>query len=355
MRILLYTDNHYSEKSSVIDWQGKKFSARIENQIESLNWVGKLAIEKGCDSVICLGDFFDKPVLNDEEISGLREIKWNNLPHYFLIGNHESTVVDLRYSATKILENDDNRFIIHKPTYIKKDDFYLLFIPYYLPNELKSIEEYMKEAGIEEVDRNKIIILSHNDVYGTEFVSGVESTSGFKISDIENNCQLFLNGHIHAKQKICKNGYNIGNLTGKNYTENSFTSNHCATLLTLEDGKAKIEFIENPYAFNFYTIHVNMEKDLIALSKIKDNANVRIYCPLKLRELVDKAIENNDKIISHRVCDIFDKSSRRANDEEEAVEEITQESYISKFKSFCIDNSPNVDDLFKEELEEILK
>ena len=355
MKILLYTDNHYSENSSVIDWQGKKFSARIENQIQSLNWVEELAISKGCDSVICLGDFFDKPFLNDEEISGLRDIKWNNLPHYFLIGNHESTVVDLRYSATKILENDDNRFIVYKPTYIKKGEFYLLFIPYYLPNELKSIEEYAKEAGIENVDKDKIIILSHNDVYGTEFVSGINSTSGIKLSDIERNCQLFLNGHIHSKQKICKNGYNIGNLTGKNYTENSFTDNHCATLLTLEEGKATIEFIENPYAFNFYTLHLNSEEDLKIFDKIKSNSNVRVNCPLRLRDEVVKIIDNNSKIVSHRIIDIVDRSLNKSDDPGEMIEEITQESYMVKFRNFCLDKSENVDDLFREELEEILK
>ena len=60
MRILLYTDNHFCTNSSIIRKNGEKYSIRLENQIKSVNWAEQLGIEKNCDMVIHLGDFFDK-------------------------------------------------------------------------------------------------------------------------------------------------------------------------------------------------------------------------------------------------------------------------------------------------------
>lgn len=355
MKILLYTDNHYSKKTSVINWQGSKYSARIENQILSLNWVEQLAVDNDCDSVICLGDFFDKPVLDDEEISGLKEIRWSNITHFFLVGNHESTVMDLRYSATNILSNNINRFIIDQPFYIQRNDFYLVFIPYYLPDELKPIEEYLNLVGLKDVDKNKVIILSHNDICGIDFIAGIKSTSGFTLGDIENNCNLFLNGHIHSREKFCKNGYNIGNLTGKNFTEDSFKHPHGATILNIENGKATLEFVENPYAFNFYTLNIIEDKDFNQLDEIKNNSIVRIHCSLNLRERLMEQINNDKRIIKSTIFDLSGEKVKTNLEEDLDLTEITAESYMVKFRNFCLNHSEKVDDLFMNELEEILK
>ena len=54
MKILFYTDNHFCERYSVIDRQGKKYTLRLENQLESINWVEKLAQEKCCQYILVL-------------------------------------------------------------------------------------------------------------------------------------------------------------------------------------------------------------------------------------------------------------------------------------------------------------
>ena len=54
-RILLFTDNHFSQYSSIIISRGDKFSTRLENQIQSLNWVNETAIEKNCKRLDELG------------------------------------------------------------------------------------------------------------------------------------------------------------------------------------------------------------------------------------------------------------------------------------------------------------
>lgn len=37
MKILLYTDNHFCEKSSIINKYGEKYTYRLENQLKSIN------------------------------------------------------------------------------------------------------------------------------------------------------------------------------------------------------------------------------------------------------------------------------------------------------------------------------
>ena len=61
MKIMIYSDNHFCEKFSIISKMGNKYTLRLENQIKSLNWAEDLAYHRGCQYVICAGDFFDKP------------------------------------------------------------------------------------------------------------------------------------------------------------------------------------------------------------------------------------------------------------------------------------------------------
>ena len=46
MKILCFTDNHFCEKSSIITKYGAKYTLRLENQLNSLNWVEQTAKKK---------------------------------------------------------------------------------------------------------------------------------------------------------------------------------------------------------------------------------------------------------------------------------------------------------------------
>ena len=104
MKILLYTDVHLSTNSSIIRKRGTKYSERLENIIASVNWAEHKATELSCDEIICLGDFYDKHILSDEEITALTDIEWAKMPHTFIVGNHESSVDGLRYNSVKSLQ-----------------------------------------------------------------------------------------------------------------------------------------------------------------------------------------------------------------------------------------------------------
>ena len=41
-----------------------------------------------------------------------------------------------------------------------------------------------------------------------------KSTEGYNVQDIDANCDLFINGHLHNGEKITKKIINIGNISG---------------------------------------------------------------------------------------------------------------------------------------------
>lgn len=247
-KICIWGDNHWSQYSSILRKRGDKYSVRLENSIASLDWVENLATSQGCSFVVCTGDFFDAAVLKAEELTALEDIKWNNLPHMFLVGNHEMGRSDLRYSSAHVFRNIHNASVIDKPCLIQLPELDIVLLPYILESDRKPFQEYIKSLNCL---NNKRIVISHNDIKGIQ-MGKFESVEGFKIDEIEENCDFFFNGHLHNGSQVTKKIINVGNLTGQNFSEDAFKYDHVAIIfdtLTMQ-----CDVYENPYAFNFYKI-----------------------------------------------------------------------------------------------------
>lgn len=274
MKILIYTDNHFCSNSSIIRSKGKRFSTRLENQIESINWVENLAIEEKCEAVCHLGDFFDKPDLNSEELTALKEIKWNGLPHYFLVGNHEMGSADLQYNSLNALSKIGK--IINEPYYMSGFGCRIIFLPYILETNRKPLQYYINSAigdSWETQEVKNTIILSHNDIAGIRYGQW-ESKAGFSVDEIYNSCDLFINGHLHNQTQINDKMLNLGNLTGQNFSEDAFKYSHCVAILDTDT--LKIDLINNPYAFNFYKLDIKDLNDLNKFNPQYDIATIKV-------------------------------------------------------------------------------
>ena len=150
MKILTYTDCHFSQYSSIVRSRSNKFSVRLENIIKSVNWAESLAIEQQADIIVINGDFFDKADLNAEEITAFEEIKWAHVPHYVLVGNHEMGINDLSYSSAHLLKSIPMCTLITTPCYIHESmnsQKRLLFLPYMLESNRKDFSYYAKHAS----------------------------------------------------------------------------------------------------------------------------------------------------------------------------------------------------------------
>lgn len=76
MKIGVVGDIHFSQYSSIVRSRGDKFSTRLENCIQSINWAESIMDKLGCNIKVYLGDLFDRSDLNSEEISALRSVSW---------------------------------------------------------------------------------------------------------------------------------------------------------------------------------------------------------------------------------------------------------------------------------------
>lgn len=299
-KFLIYTDVHWSTYSSILRRRGEKYSTRLHSLINSMNWVEQLAIDLGCDEEICCGDYFDRPDLLAEELTALQEIKWNNLPKKFLVGNHESNINSLEYSSTKALESVNAEIIDNTSKYSVNDNVDFFFVPYILTNGIIKLNDY-----IDQNSGKKKVVFAHSDIAGLQY-GKFTSQTGFDAEDICNNCDLFINGHLHNGQIINKKIVLVGNLCGQNFNENALMYDHLVYVLTVEDsGRLILESYENPYAFNFYKFYINNKDDINQLYNLKQNSVVSISCCDDLIDDVDLALSKNDNIVESRLSVVY--------------------------------------------------
>ena len=343
MKIIIYSDNHFCEKFSIINKMSDKYTTRLENQIKSINWVEDLAYKKGCQYVICAGDFFDKPNLTQQELTAINEIKFApTCAHYFLVGNHESEENDLHYNSTEALQQDHkDNFIIAEPTLLEEPGFELAFLPYITEARRQDPKDYFPER------KAKRLLISHNDLFGIQ-MGPVVSTVGFKPEELAANCDLCVNGHLHNGIKVNEKVINIGNLTGKDFGENAFIYKH--NVMLVDTDTMTYELIENPYAFNFYKIEINSKADLSILNKLSNNAVVSIKCKDVLVSEVKELMVHLPNIIEHRIVITRDVTSSEAAED---ITDLTVDQDV-KFAECCREKLEN-NAILEEELSEILK
>ena len=336
MKIGVVGDIHWSKYSSIVRSRGYEYSTRLENCIESINWAEDTL--QGCDKIVYLGDFFDHDDLKAEELTALSKINWNNAPHYFLVGNHELGLNNLSFSSAHIF-NLNHKKVIDKPTteIINDSDCEIFYLPYML-NNTGNIEDYIINQG-----SKHRIIFSHNDIAGIQLGKFL-SKSGFSIDNIESNCDLFINGHLHNGSKISDKIYNIGNLTGQNFSEDAIIYKHC--IFVIDTTTCSISQIyENPYALKFYKF-----ESLESLLKYDFPSNSIVTAKL-YNGVISKAkefVENNQNIIAHRFIIIPEKQDTTYNNISLTV------NHLEKFQEFILDKLGN-SELVLEELEEVMK
>lgn len=347
MKICIVGDVHWSRYSSIVRSRGKYFSTRLENLIKTLNWVEKTAKEYNCEKEIFLGDFFDRAELSDEEISSLPMIEWNDSAkkRYFIVGNHESGLSTLEFNSTSALSHIERNLVVNVPLFSPVDDkTELLFLPYITEDNRKPLKEYIEGRN----QNKKLIICSHNDI--KDFQMGrFLSVAGFSIGEIEKNCDLYINGHLHNGSWVTKNILNLGNITGQNFGEDASVYEHHIGILDTDTGE--IEFVENPYALNFYKIDIEEEKDIDKLNKLKNNAVLSIRCEESLRDKVKETLETRDVVASKVI--VFRKVADTQSGP--SIADINTVDHLKKFADFILSKEWDDIGITKEELVEVCK
>lgn len=341
MKVLIFSDVHWSAAGSLVTKYGKNYTVRLEHLIDSMNWVNKLAVDQGCACMICGGDMMDKSQCSDIELTALREINWNNLPCYFLCGNHESSVADLKFSSVKALESK-RHFIISSPQVLTINNVNICFLPYVVESDRKPISEYFKDGA----DRN--ILISHNDIAGIDY-GVIKSKIGFQIQELSNNFKLVLNGHLHNSSWVADNVLNVGSLMANNFTNDSEKYSYGCWILDTED--YKLTFFENPHALNFYKIDILEDADLEKLANLKQNAVLSLKCLDSLVAKVREIIDRHKNIIESRI--IVTRPTFTGGDTALDATDLAVD-HLSKFYEVCKEKIENTE-ILEQELAEVLK
>ena len=343
MKILFFADLHMCPRASIINKWGSKYPLRLENCINSVNWLERLAETEGCEYIISLGDFFDKPDLTSETITASKDLEWSNIPHISIVGNHDASVSSLEFNSANSLLNSLHK-VITEPQLLTFDTFELGLLPYIVESDRRPLDSYFSAPN-----SKPRIIVSHNDLNGIQ-LGPVVSKTGFTIEEIEANCDLFLNGHLHNGQAISKKVINLGNITGKDFGEDAGKHSHEAAILDTDT--MSVRYIENPFAFNFYKLQVDAEQDIKKFATLKANAVVSVKCAKGLVESVKAAIANTPNILEARV--IITRTAEDDHDVDTNAIDLSAIDHLARFVECCMANIDNTR-MLEEELAEVCK
>ena len=350
MKILLYADPHWSVTSSIVRSRGEKYSTRLHNLITSIQWVEDVAYKHGCESVVCLGDFFDTAQLNSEELTALGEIRWHQCNHYYIAGNHEMGRGDQSFSSSNIFDLCPQSVAITAPSVLPiwdQKDTRIVCIPYILEKDRKPLNVYLENIKCDLAVEN-LIILSHNDIAGIQMGNFI-SQNGFSIDEIKANCKLFVNGHLHNGDVVAPGIINLGNLTGQNFSEDGLKYKH--QIMIIDTESHEVEFIENPHAFKFYKLDFSTYDDSMEariqreLELLAGPAVITVRVSPKNEFLVKDLLSTMYNIVESRV--ILDMTSTTIVENIPAV--TVNRDHFSRFASYILETL-GTSDIVKEEL-----
>ena len=342
MRILIVGDVHFSQYSSIIQSRGEFYSTRLENCIKSLIWTERLAEEQDCNTMVYLGDFFDHPTLDAEELTALMEIPWApKISHLFLVGNHE---LKQDYNAAELLSLIPYGTVIGdkviSPAF-QQEHLCMAFLPYKTPEKLEDDWQQVSLTlrKLKEDDPTLCtVVFAHSDLKGVQMGKFI-STDGLDIQSIEeSDCDKFFNGHLHNGVNISNKIINVGNLTGQNFSEDADVYKH--RVVIFDTAAQRIEEFTNPFAFNFYKREIDLERfqtDLKykkhCLECYQNNAVISVKCPEDIAADVADSLKNNPNVQTFRMVVIPKVVERTESNSKNTF----QVDHIKQFADYVID------------------
>lgn len=249
-KIALITDLHFGVRSGtgterIINEYYRKFYQEI--------FIPYL-IENNIETVICLGDTFDKrKSINFTSLETAKDLLFdplekNNIQLYCLVGNHDAPYKNhIRISSPKLLLPDyKNITVIDEPTELTIYGKDFLFVPWVCADNQTDCLNAIKKS-------NSSIMIGHLELSGFEMSRGQISEHGHFERTVLSKFDTVWSGHYHHKSSQDNITY-LGNpyeLTWSDYDDTrGFHVYDCDNDF--------LEFIQNPHRL-FHKIFYNDE------------------------------------------------------------------------------------------------
>lgn len=243
-RILLFSDIHI--------FPHKRKNERLEDCLNVLKWVFKVANEEGIQNILFGGDFFhDRQKIEIYTYQKTFEILQENLENsefnlFLLLGNHDIWFNDnTDISSVFPLSALHGVKVISKPERLSIGGSYWDFIPF-THNPLSSLEELKKKEGKPEYALGHLAIdgaLLHHNQYADVCVEHDGDMMPINSSLFDQYKYTFL-GHYHAEQKVSKKVEYIGSPLQLSFGE-AFQEKH---LIIFDCSKNEKKYIKNNFS-----------------------------------------------------------------------------------------------------------
>ncbi|HNQ19612.1 MAG TPA: metallophosphoesterase family protein [Bacteroidales bacterium] len=265
MKIILFTDTHYTNNNSEHNYKLKEF----------FKYMKDYAMNNNITKAIFCGDAYEnKKMINigsfDDCYSAFADLS-TVVDIYAIGGNHDKIIINDNQYALKPFKMLMDVYL--KPKSVLIDDKLFLF----LPNGF-NLDEYYDDQDY---------IICHTEILNAKYGSNRICETGI---NPKNYNTFFINGHLHQRQEL-KNCLIVGSPIYKQFGEN-IDIDKGFYILDTDTGKYEFKKYESP---KYITLICNNDKEYLKAKHTIENDNYNHYrLELKFKKIVDI---NND-------CDI---------------------------------------------------
>lgn len=257
-RAIITADLHISNRLPYAKIQNDGVTDRLMHSLGVLEEISLHATKCEANSVIILGDIFDRSLVDAVTLTYTTRALVNmSVPVYLLSGNHDANNISGgRYVVEAFGEMNKDGIIYMDGTVISPNKWLNFYpVPFSLVSDTKNKIRMLKKT----LDKNNVnVLFFHNSVLGCNHAEwtcddGLEPkllTSGFNYA---------FGGHFHEHQKFGKreNGMYVGSPMHHNFGDSGRDAGYWVVDF-YENGKIKMEFIESS-APKFHTTKKNVK------------------------------------------------------------------------------------------------
>ena len=341
MKILLYSDAHFSLNSSILLGTTNSLEGRLNHLIESFRWMYGVAKKRKVDRIVDLGDLVDDFRLTAEEITAVTEALTMNdfVEEIHILGNHERLAEDGTINSVNFVDAIPYHRLVRDIEVNKKEG--ITYIPY----------RQIEDGDLDEYPDTKYAF-SHLDIYGSDMGTGLVLKTGATPAYLSGKYDYVYNGHVHVHSYIVdfpdKKVVNLGAISGQN-----FASKGTPHIAILDTKTAEIEFIDNPKALYFVKKSCNTVSDVLKLVNEMNpelDYALQVKVPMSISDEVRDIISKKKFILSGRVRVEADKSQLEEAEDSEIEKVSSTTGGFIKLREFveAKETLPyDKDDIFK--------
>lgn len=198
--------------------------------------------EEGIDTVLHLGDFFDRRkfvnynILKQAKQEFLKPLEENGIHMHLILGNHDcyhKTSSDLN-SPSQVFGDHPNVTVYTEPEVIEIQGTKIALCPWINSANREQSTDFIKSTPAP-------ILMGHFEIAGFQVMRGIKMTSGMD-KELFRNYDAVFSGHFHHKHRS-------GNIRylGSPYQITFADCGDRKGFHTFEPTTKKLKFIENPY------------------------------------------------------------------------------------------------------------